>query len=478
MEIIKKRNSTMLKMVWILSNLLALTNIFSGSTHTNAIFLFSYSIPFCLLITYFHKKGKQIVMTMHLISVFLVSLLVILNIIQLTTINVLLLFIPLVILGLYPSVTVSVYTGGLCFLSFLYFGNKNPNGLFDEFKVMDQVIYGMMFATITGLMILLNRFNENLISQLQHIHQVVLKEKDENENKMNYISKLNKKMLDFSQSLNIQVANIDAITSQTRISFDEIEQSFSEQNQDIVIIKHLTSDITSETEHLHLESNDVKEKANNVKTLTDNTSKKLYEFNRKVKKIKQESNENLDFSIMLEKNTEEMNIILKTIEDISRQINLLSLNATIEARRVGEQGKGFIVVANEVNKLADISNRSAKEVKAILLEIQSKIKTSRKLIEGNDKTISDGEKMNNEIITEVEQINVMNQKMYTSALNVQKIVKNQTDNIKNIFHTISNVSSKSENNTQAIEEIKMNIHNINEEMKGLLKSFEAVQTKS
>jgi methyl-accepting chemotaxis protein len=67
---------------------------------------------------------------------------------------------------------------------------------------------------------------------------------------------------------------------------------------------------------------------------------------------------------------------LQTIQQISEQTDLLALNAAIEAARAGASGRGFAVVADEVRKLADHSNRTADEVRGVVLTMRREVSTA------------------------------------------------------------------------------------------------------
>jgi hypothetical protein len=75
----------------------------------------------------------------------------------------------------------------------------------------------------------------------------------------------------------------------------------------------------------------------------------------------------------LAKASQQTDDIVRFIKNIADQTNLLGLNAAIEAARVGEQGRGFGVVAEEVRKLAQASSQSVKEISTSLQKIQESI---------------------------------------------------------------------------------------------------------
>ncbi|HVJ48220.1 methyl-accepting chemotaxis protein [Desulfitobacterium sp.] len=108
--------------------------------------------------------------------------------------------------------------------------------------------------------------------------------------------------------------------------------------------------------------------------------------------------------------------ILEFIRRVSTQTNLLGLNAAIEAARAGEQGRGFSVVAGEVRKLAEESNRSANEIGTILNQFQEIIERITQGVMQNKVITEEQAKATQDITKMIEGVQRVGEELNTLAL--------------------------------------------------------------
>jgi methyl-accepting chemotaxis protein len=110
--------------------------------------------------------------------------------------------------------------------------------------------------------------------------------------------------------------------------------------------------------------------------------------------------------------------IIKNINSIASETNMLSLNASIEAARAGESGRGFSVVADQVGKLAGESNKAANETTSLIGELLQTVRASEKMAEktrAEFQIVSDTVRKNGELILALAQISEEQAKMIKSA---------------------------------------------------------------
>ncbi len=178
-----------------------------------------------------------------------------------------------------------------------------------------------------------------------------------------------------TEQLSSGISQASAAAEELKRASDQIaagaEESSAAAQESLQAFQQIVSGITRQLESA--EACQVKGEA--CQSLIARTSADVAALIAAVESSAQRQVSSAQMAADLEKQAANIGDIVKAVARIADQTNLLALNAAIEAARAGKHGKGFAVVADEVRTLAETSEKSAKQIQDLVLQIQQDVKT-------------------------------------------------------------------------------------------------------
>lgn len=247
-------------------------------------------------------------------------------------------------------------------------------------------------------------------------------------------------------------SHLDEKSIKTKQGFDKINKNLDDVmiemnhwDKEVEVVVAVTEELSSNSEETSASSENITDTTVKVISEAVNGIDMLHKIIKEIEKV----DNSIQKVVQVIESLKEESVVVTTstqiINRISEQTNLLSLNASIEAARAGNNGKGFAVVAKEIKSLADISKNSTIEINDSINKMNDLIDYTVALVGRTKEGINDGQITAEDTMSRFDSIDKNLKNTIGRLENMNIAIGESSQGVESILDSINEISGLSSN---------------------------------
>ncbi|MDD1725202.1 MAG: methyl-accepting chemotaxis protein [Methanospirillum sp.] len=258
-----------------------------------------------------------------------------------------------------------------------------------------------------------------------------------------------------------------SVTAQLSSSTAETASAVNETSATVEEVRK-TTEVTNQKARM------VSDKAQAVSQVIKNGQTSVEEIIAGMAMINQQMDTIASNVVHLSEQSQAISEIIVSVTEIAEQSNLLAVNASIEAAKAGEFGKGFGVVAQEIKSLAEQSKQATMNIRTILTDVQRGISSTVISTEQGTKTVVNGMKMTQDARDAISVLSQSIADASRASVQITASSQEQVVGMDQISIAMENIRIAAQNNlevTRQVEKTAKDLHDLGTNLKEITERF-------